>query len=229
MNVKIRAHTRLPASILAIAFSLGACSHQPPPATNTATAPAQKSDNAAAASHRKAIADGKQAARAIARSMGVPTEAAAPPQTPPDASDSDGFAELDWLKMMPPADLESLQHPPPIRHTGATRMKQFGTYDTVAGITNKKIKLPGYVVPIESDDQGRMTEFFFVPFFGACIHVPPPPPNQIVYAHLATPIKTPEIWDPYWLRGELHVETVKNKLAGSAYTMADASLVPYDG
>ncbi|HJT99165.1 MAG TPA: DUF3299 domain-containing protein [Rhodanobacteraceae bacterium] len=162
--------------------------------------------------------------------MQKPPEETNPAGVPPsDTPDAEGYVELDWLKMMPAADLEALKHPPQVQHVGRVRMKQFGSYDTVADVTNRKIKLPGYVVPIESDDQGRMTEFFFVPFFGACIHVPPPPPNQIVFAHLAKPVKTPEIWDPYWLRGELRVETKKNKLAGSAYAMADASLVPYDG
>jgi hypothetical protein len=59
--------------------------------------------------------------------------------------------------------------------------------------------------------------------------VPPPPPNQLVFARRAKPVKTPEIWDPYWLRGELRIDTVKNSLGGSAYTMDDAVLVPYDG
>lgn len=223
-------HPRLVAFTVVLALMLGACAEKevpPPPAQSSPAASDEK-----AASRAKAIGDGAQAARAIARSMGVqaPTQETNPAGMPPsETPDSEGYVELDWLKMMPPADLEALKHPPPIQHVGRTRMKQFGTYDTVADVTNRKIKLPGYVVPIESDDQGRMTEFFFVPFFGACIHVPPPPPNQIVYARLAKAMKTPEIWDPYWLRGELRVETKKNKLAGSAYTMADASLVPYDG
>jgi hypothetical protein len=213
-----------------LALLLGACHHNE---SNEAKAPSppDTSSSDTAQSRAKAVADGAQAARGIARSLGVKAPQETDPADIPPSSEPDrnGYVELDWLKMMPPEDLEALKHPPPIRHTGSTRMKQFGSSSTVADVANRKIKLPGYVVPIESDDQGRMTEFFFVPFFGACIHVPPPPPNQIVYARLATPIKTPEIWDPYWLRGELRVETKKNKLAGSAYTMADASLVPYDG
>lgn len=211
---------------LVLATLLCACTQTPAPSQQ------QASDNGAAARKAKAIADGAQAARALARSMGVqttPEKTDADGATPAEKPDSEGYVELDWLKMMPKEDLEALKNEPAVQHVGSARMKQFGTYHTVEAVTQRKIKLPGYVVPIESDDQGRMTEFFFVPFFGACIHVPPPPPNQIVYARLAKPIKTPEIWDPYWLRGELRIETRQNKLAGSAYTMSDASLVPYDG
>ena len=93
----------------------------------------------------------------------------------------------------------------------------------------REIKLPGYVVPIESDDKGRMTEFFFVPFFGACIHVPPPPPNQIVYARLSKPVKAPEIWEAYMLKGVLRDEKIQNLTANSAYSMNDAILEPYKG
>jgi hypothetical protein len=219
------------ASIAIASLTLGACGKKRAPPPPAASEPPKVSDDKAA-SRAKAIADGAQMGRAIARSRGIeaPPQETNPAGVPPsDKPDSEGYVELDWLKMMPPADLEALKNPPAIRHVGNLRMKQFGTYNTVAEVANRRIKLPGYVVPIESDDQGRMTEFFFVPFFGACIHVPPPPPNQIVYARLARAIKTPEIWDPYWLRGELRIETKKNKLAGSAYSMADASLVPYDG
>lgn len=211
---------------LLAAFACHACEHAPPPAArDTVAAPPAA---AARTPDRKAIAAGIAAAHAYARSQGLSTNTggAVAPERPPD---DDGYAELDWLKMMPAKDLEALKNPPLVRHVGSQRMKQFGSYDTVPGVTGARIKLPGYVVPLESDDQGRMTEFFFVPFFGACIHVPPPPPNQLVHVKLAAPVKTPQIWDPYWLRGELRIETVKNRVAGSAYAMDDATLAPYDG
>ena len=59
--------------------------------------------------------------------------------------------------------------------------------------------------------------------------MPPPPPNQIADAKLARGIKTPEIWDPYWLKGVLRARKVSNAVAGAAYTMEQATLVPWDG
>ena len=72
-----------------------------------------------------------------------------------------------------------------------------------------------------------MTEFFFVPYFGACIHVPPPPPNQILYVRLKKSVKQPEIWDPYWIKGNLKIESFANDTAATAYTMDADVLMPY--
>jgi hypothetical protein len=74
----------------------------------------------------------------------------------------------------------------------------------------------------------NMTGFFIVPFYGACIHGPPPP-NQIVYAKLAKGIKTREFWQAFWFKGTLRTRTVSNRVAGAAYSMDNPTLVPWDG
>ena len=51
----------------------------------------------------------------------------------------------------------------------------------VKALDGQQVRLPGYIVPLEVSEEGRVTEFLLVPYFGACIHVPPPPPNQIVH------------------------------------------------
>lgn len=51
----------------------------------------------------------------------------------------------------------------------------------VKALDGQNIRLPGYIVPLEVSEEGRTTEFLLVPYFGACIHVPPPPSNQIVH------------------------------------------------
>ena len=58
-----------------------------------------------------------------------------------------------------------------------------------------------------------------MPYFGACIHVPPPPANQIVYGRLDEPIEMVNIWDAFWMEGTLNIEDVSNETADSAYTM----------
>ena len=75
------------------------------------------------------------------------------------------------------------------------------------------------MVPVAFDDQGRVTELFLVPYFGACIHVPPPPPNQIVYIKPSKPVAAGEIWDAYWAIGTLHIASTQNDMAHSAYSM----------
>ena len=47
-------------------------------------------------------------------------------------------------------------------------------------ILGQSVRLPGYVVPLE-DLAAGIKEFLLVPYFGACVHSPPPPANQIVH------------------------------------------------
>lgn len=79
------------------------------------------------------------------------------------------------------------------------------------------------------DDEAHLKEFFSVPYFSTCVHVPPPPANQLAYVTLDKPIPVPEMWTSYWLLGELAVEISKNEMADSAYTMKEATLHPYEG
>lgn len=117
----------------------------------------------------------------------------------------------------------------PVDHSGIQRAAQFGSSEVVKALEGSTVALDGYVVPLESDDQGRVSELLFVPFYGACIHVPPPPPNQIVHVVLRTPIDVPELWDPFHLQGRLHVGGFKADIANATYDAQDASLVPVRG
>ena len=174
-----------------------------------------------------AIADGTLAAQAMAASRGLASHDGLAAGTLGDPDD-DGYAELEWIRMMPKEDYEQLQHAPPVVHIGNKQGKQIGTLHTIAALDGRKVRLSGYVVPLASDDQNRMTEFFFVPFYGACIHVPPPPPNMMVHVVLAHGMDAPQLWDPYWLRGTLHTQTTSNSMASSAYDMQEAALLPYN-
>lgn len=142
--------------------------------------------------------------------------------------DDDGFAELDWLQILPADELEQLQGGGSINHFGDQRMTQVGSSRVVQGVLGRKIKLPGYVVPLEMDDSGRVSEFFLVPYYGACIHVPPPPPNQMVYVRLARPLAIPDIWEVYWIKGELSDLKTQTPSADAAYFMGEARLAPYE-
>jgi hypothetical protein len=76
--------------------------------------------------------------------------------------------------------------------------------------TNRKleghlIRMPGYVLPLEFDGE-RVTEFLLVPFVGACIHTPPPPPNQIIHVKIEDGYKTKGMYEPVWVSGTLKAE-----------------------
>ena len=89
------------------------------------------------------------------------------------------------------------------------------------------ISIPGFIVPLEFDDELIVTEFFLVPYFGACIHVPPPPPNQIIYVKYAKGLELKTLYDPFWIYGTLKTSTVENDTATASYTIDMASYEDY--
>ena len=98
----------------------------------------------------------------------------------------------------------------------------------VGELNETRVRLPGYVVPLEFDAENRVTEFFLVPYFGACIHVPPPPPNQIVYMTYPQGFDQKALWLPYWIEGTLTTETEINSIAVAAYSMRVDGIEVYD-
>ena len=82
-----------------------------------------------------------------------------------------------------------------------------------------KVRIPGFIVPLEFSADGRLSDFLLVPYQGACIHEPPPDPNQIVYAKSKTPEEFPNMWTPVWLTGTLSTKHHLNNLGDAAYTL----------
>ncbi len=128
--------------------------------------------------------------------------------------------ELEWLELMPEEEATAwFEESAQIDHSGFSAPESFQSFRTIPELDGQKVRIPGFVVPIETDGEGRLLEFFLVPYFGACIHVPPPPANQIIYGRLEDPIPMVNIWDAFWMEGTLNVEDVSNDTADSAYTM----------
>lgn len=106
-------------------------------------------------------------------------------------------------------------------------MPQLGTFDVVEELNGQLIRVPGYVVPFDFDLEKRHTEFLFVPYMGACIHTPPPPPNQIIFVEASPAIRVDDIWQPYWLQGVLRTQSNENEMGDAAYTLTLESLSDY--
>ncbi len=90
------------------------------------------------------------------------------------------------------------------------------------------VRLPGFVVPVEADEK-ETTGFLLVPYYGACIHVPPPPANQTVYV-LTEPGKgaKPDLFDVIWVTGTMSVNRVDNDIAEAGYTLYASDIAPYE-
>ncbi|MEZ4705711.1 MAG: DUF3299 domain-containing protein [Caldilineaceae bacterium] len=91
------------------------------------------------------------------------------------------------------------------------------------------VRLPGFIAPLDYTDE-IITEFLLVPYFGACIHVPPPPVNQTVLVKTAEGqgIKVEDSYNPFWIMGKLSSEKTTTRLAAAGYYVQDAIIEPYN-
>ncbi|MEO1035826.1 MAG: DUF3299 domain-containing protein [Pseudomonadota bacterium] len=97
----------------------------------------------------------------------------------------------------------------------------------VAELNNQKIKIPGFIVPLDvsGDD---ISSFLLVPYFGACIHLPPPPPNQIVYVMFEKPVQVESIWEPVWVTGTMMAEGHRSNIGEAGYTLLGNDVEIYE-
>ena len=106
----------------------------------------------------------------------------------------------------------------------------------VKDLNGKTVRLPGYVLPLEMSGL-KVTEFLLVPYVGACIHTPPPPPNQIVLVKTSANkgYKSKQLYEPVWVTGVIGIQSMVKNLYlvdGSAdvdigYTMQASQIDPY--
>lgn len=98
----------------------------------------------------------------------------------------------------------------------------------VEDLAGKLVKIAGFVVPLDTKDN-KVSSFFLVPYFGACIHVPPPPANQMVYVTLAKGQELPadSLYSAVWASGRLDIAHTSNDLGDAGYIMEKASIQEY--
>jgi len=117
----------------------------------------------------------------------------------------------------------------------ATRMKIIERGRAVNPLLNgQNVRLPGYLLPLEFSGK-RVSEFLLVPWVGACIHTPPPPPNQIVHVKPAKPVEMGGMFAPVWVTGQMTTGAIKKSLSlvdGSAdievgYSLRASRVEPY--
>ncbi len=166
------------------------------------------------------------------------------------------YTTIEWTDLLPEEDLEALSNPPDYLNEiddgsladaidgqikanpttpnndqtdpKADRYQQALVSKAIKSeFNNRAIRIPGFIVPLEFDDSQTMTTFFIVPFFGACIHVPPPPPNQIIYAEFEPGIRLEELYDAFWIEGTLTTTLMENEMATAAYSMTVTRITPY--
>lgn len=170
---------------------------------------------------------------ALALSMGA-WAAAAPASDGKPAAAAGAFREIKWDDLMP-KDWDPLKQ---LRsaNNGGVNLSLFNDGDpraqqmlkdmrdiwdnapTNAELDGAAIRLPGYVVPLE-EAKGQMKEFLLVPYFGACIHSPPPPANQIIHVVVNPPVKGFHSMDTVWVNGTLNTTRQDSYMGVSGYKL----------
>jgi hypothetical protein len=117
-----------------------------------------------------------------------------------------------------------------------TRQRIAKTFLANRQLDGQQVRLPGYLLPLEFD--GKMiNEFLLVPYVGACIHTPPPPPNQIVHVTIKAGYETGGgLYTPVWVNGLMKTERVESSLSfvdgssdiPSSYTLEASTVTPYE-
>ena len=133
--------------------------------------------------------------------------------------------ELEWEDLVP----QGFSAPTlDIEHIGqAMAGPQTINAPVVKELDGKLVKIPGFVVPLEGDDD-VVTEFLLVPYFGACVHVPPPPSNQLIYVNMPKGAPVEAMYDPIYVIGVIKTDSWKGDLAQVGYSMEGKDIASYD-
>lgn len=151
-----------------------------------------------------------------------------------------GVQEIGWEELLPEGEEERLAQlyqqqmamlyagGPIAEGSAADQMIQIGTFNTVADLNEKKVRIPGYTVPFEFGANAEIREFLLVPYYGACLHAPPPPPNQTVFAITEEPIKLRNLAQAVWIEGTIYTQIQESELADAAYTIRVDNVETYE-
>jgi hypothetical protein len=146
------------------------------------------------------------------------------------SSDAAPSKELFWDELIPKGhvQLEQQDASSHNENSQASWVQPGLDAPVVQELNGKTVSIPGFVVPLEGDDE-LITEFLLVPYFGACIHVPPPPPNQIVHVIIKDGVPIDSLYDAIVVTGELSTKGWSGEIAEVGYTMKGIGVAPFEG
>ena len=170
----------------------------------------------------------------------APAPSASAPSSSAKPKVVDGYTELRWDDLVPKGwDPGKAMRDKGISNIGmlndgdpktAVLMRQmreaWDNAPTEPSLDGARVRLPGYLVPLEETAAGH-TEFLLVPYFGACIHTPPPPANQIVMVVPAKPAAGLRSMDTVWVNGVLKATRSNTAMGSSGYRLESAVVERY--
>ncbi|KAB2917529.1 MAG: DUF3299 domain-containing protein [Dechloromonas sp.] len=156
---------------------------------------------------------------------------------PPGKGATAGFQEISWDDLMPKSwdpmavfkglDLNKLSDSDPRAIEALARARaEWDKAPVEPALNGRRVRLPGFVVPLER--QGDLvSEFLLVPYFGACVHVPPPPSNQVVHVVMKQPVKGMKSMETFWVNGTLSLQGGDSGMGIYAYRIVAERVDPY--
>jgi len=186
------------------------------------------------------------AAAAIARDYSVgerlpaaPAKSAgktAPPVAPPTTS-ATTYKEITWDNLMPKnwdpmvplkgLKLDNLRDGDPRAIEALEKIREaWNNAPIEPALNGARIRLPGFVIPLEKVGD-KVSEFLLVPYFGACIHTPSPPSNQIIHVTVSKPVTGMRTMNTMWVSGVMHVGKVDTEMGQAGYQLKAEVIVPY--
>jgi hypothetical protein len=166
----------------------------------------------------------------------VPAKAAEA-KPPPKPTFVGPYRVLNWDELVPPGwdpmkdfrdlNMAGLQDGDPRAMQMLKRMREvWDAAPSNPSLDGQQVRIPGFVVPLEEGKEG-LTEFLLVPYFGACIHSPPPPANQIVHVLPRTAAKGLRSMDAVWISGTMKRQRNDSYMGASSYRLEARLVEPY--
>lgn len=141
----------------------------------------------------------------------------------------DGLVPKNWdpSQMMKGLDLGRLSDSDPRAMEALEKMRKAWSEAPVEpSLNGARIRIAGFLVPLDAQ-RGQVKEFLLVPYFGACIHTPPPPANQIIHAVAVKPLKEVQVMSAVWVSGTLETARSTTEFGDSGYRLKADMLAPY--
>ncbi|KPF48017.1 hypothetical protein IP87_20500 [beta proteobacterium AAP121] len=177
---------------------------------------------------------------AVAQAQGVPLMKPPIAATPPaaKAAQAQPFKTITWEALVPKdwdpfaefkgIDLASMQDGDPRTNELMKRMREVWDRAPVnTALVGQQVRIPGFVVPLEDTKDG-IKEFLLVPYFGACVHSPPPPSNQIIHVLPKSAVKNVRSMDAVWITGTLSNEQTDSYMGAASWRLNAVGVVPYE-
>ena len=136
--------------------------------------------------------------------------------------------ELDWAQLIPPGSAglpPSLQGIVP-HDRGASAGGQPASAGVRSDWNGMTVRISGFMIPLDHDGTG-VRSFVLVPYVGACIHVPPPPANQLVLVTSPRPYQSDQLFEAVTVTGMFGTASTTTQLAEIGYALSADRIEPY--